>query len=214
MPNLTWSFDAAVRGYHFYRKYWRPYLSQKLDCDHEPENAFDQFAIKMFIKENGSEKIVGHLPREISRPTKFLLARGAVIHAEISSLKYRPSPLVQGGLELSCIVFVSMPPTVLNENLISRYNSLVTSVMLNRLRKRKLATLNVKNKLIFRLIQLRKQKFKQSSRENHKKRVLLGEKNKPTKEELPQSKYILVFFLLIWRNLMTKQARNFKKFCN
>ena len=44
-------------------------LSQKLDCDHEPENASDQFAIKMFVKENGSEKIVGHLPREISRPT-------------------------------------------------------------------------------------------------------------------------------------------------
>ena len=36
--------------------------------------------------------------------------------------------MVQGGLELSCIVFVSMPPTVLNENLISRYKSLVTSL--------------------------------------------------------------------------------------
>ena len=65
--------------------------------------------------------------------------------------------------------------------------------MLNRLRKRKLATLNVKNKRIFRLIQLRKQKFKQSSRKNHKKRVLPGE-NKPTKEKLPESKDIRVFF--------------------
>jgi len=128
MPNLTWSFDTAVRGYHFYRKYWKPYLLQKLDCNHEPENAFDRFAIKMFIKENGKEKIVGHLPREISRPTKFLLARGAVMYAEISSVKYRKSPLVQGGLELSCIVFVSMPPTVLNANLISRYKSLVASL--------------------------------------------------------------------------------------
>ena len=123
MPNLTWSFDAAVRGYHYYRKYWQPYLSQKLDCYHEPENAFDQFAIKMCIAENGNEKVV----REISRPTKFLLARGAVMHAEISSVKYRRSPLIQGGLELSCLVFVSMPPTLLNEKLIDRYMSLVKS---------------------------------------------------------------------------------------
>ena len=128
MPNLTWSFESAVRGYHFYRKYWKPYLLQRLECNHEPENAFDRFAIKMFIQENGKEKIVGHLPPEISRPTKFLLARGAVMHAELSSDKYRKSPLVQGGLELSCKVYVSMPPTVLNENLISRYKSLIASL--------------------------------------------------------------------------------------
>ena len=128
MPNLTWSFESAVRGYHFYRKYWKSYLLQRLECNHEPENAFDRFAIKMFIQENGKEKIIGHLPREISRPTKFLLARGAVMHAELSSDKYRKSPLVQGGLELSCKAYVSMPPTVLNENLISRYKSLVASL--------------------------------------------------------------------------------------
>ena len=110
------------------RKYWKPYLLQKLDCNPESENAFDRFAIKMSIKESGKGKIGGHLPREISRPTKFLLARGAVMHAEISCVKYRNYPLVQGGLELSCIVFVSMPPTVLNENLISRYMSLVASL--------------------------------------------------------------------------------------
>ena len=36
--------------------------------------------------------------------------------------------MAQGGLEVSCKVFVSMPPNVLNENLISRYKSLVTSI--------------------------------------------------------------------------------------
>ena len=92
------------------------------------ENAFDWFTIKIFIKESDEEKIVGHLPREILRPRKFLLARRAVIHAEISSLNYRNSPLVQSGLELSCIIFVSIPPTVSNENLISRYKSLVASL--------------------------------------------------------------------------------------
>ena len=51
IPSITWSFDSAVWGYHFYRKYWTPYLSQRLDCYHEPNNAFDQFAIKMVMME-------------------------------------------------------------------------------------------------------------------------------------------------------------------
>ena len=206
MPNLTWSFDAAVRGYHFYRKYWRPSLSQKLDCDHEPENAFDQFAKKMFIKENGSEKIVRHLPREISRPTKFLLARGAVIHAEISSVKYRRSPLVRCGLELSCIVFVSMPPTVLNENLISRYKSLLHPYMLNRLRKRKLATLNVKNKLIFSIGSTTKTKVQTKLKRKSQEMSASGEKINLQRKNCSKVKTYR-YFLLIWRNLMTKQAR-------
>ena len=108
----------------------------------------------MFIQENGKEKIVGHLPQEISRPTKFLLARGAVMHAELSFDKYRKSPLVQGGLELSCKVYISMPPTVLNENLISRYKSLVASYMLNHQRKQKLEALKMKKKPIFLLTPL------------------------------------------------------------
>ena len=57
-----------------------------------------------------------------------MVKRGTVIHAEISFVKYRNCPLVQGRLELSWVVFVSMPPTVLNENLISRYKSLVASL--------------------------------------------------------------------------------------
>ena len=81
----------------------------------------NQVFIKILGTTNGKEKIGGYLPRKISRPTKFLLAREAVMYAEVSSDKYRYSPLVQGGLELSCVVYVSMPPTVLNENLISRY---------------------------------------------------------------------------------------------
>ena len=96
--------------------------------DHKSENAFNQFAMKMFIKENGKEKIIGHFFRETLRPAKSLLARGAILHAEISSVEYRNSPLVQGGVELSWIVFVSMASTVLTVNLITRYKSLVASL--------------------------------------------------------------------------------------
>ena len=65
MPNITWSFDSAVRGYHFYRKYWTPNLSQRLDCYHEPNNAFDQFAIKMIMMEKKKQrKLLGIYPEK------------------------------------------------------------------------------------------------------------------------------------------------------
>ena len=57
------------------------------------------------LKRMNESKIVGHLPREISRATKFLLDRGANVTARLSSTHYRRSPLFQqGGLEIPCTV--------------------------------------------------------------------------------------------------------------
>ena len=57
---------------------------------------------------------VGHLPREVSRATKFLIDRVARISLVLSSRSYRRSPLVQGGLEISCHVTVKLPETIKN----------------------------------------------------------------------------------------------------
>ena len=103
----------------------------------------------MIKKENGKEKIVGHLPQEILRPIKFLLAGGVVMHAEISSLKSTKSPLVQEELELSYIVFVSKPPTVLNQNLISRYKSLVASLYVEPPKEKEVGSLESKKETDF-----------------------------------------------------------------
>ena len=54
MENV-YSFTAAVRGFHYYRKFWKPKENEKLDCSHEEHDGM----------------IVGHLPREISRIKKF-----------------------------------------------------------------------------------------------------------------------------------------------
>ena len=72
-----------------------------------------------------TKKTVGHLPREISRPTKFLIDRGARVTVEITSSHYRESPLVQGGLEVRCKVTVAMPGTIKNHMLLDRYKELV-----------------------------------------------------------------------------------------
>ena len=73
-------------------------------------------------------KIAGHLPREISRVTKYFLDRGAVVQATLSTTHYRRSPLVQGGLEIACKVSVKMPGTIKNHLLMDRYFELVRSL--------------------------------------------------------------------------------------
>ena len=118
-------FSSAVRGYHHNRNTWFPQESEVLDYYHEFEKTFDMFAIKT-CKSNA--QIVGHLPREVSRVTKFLLDRGAVVQATRSTTHYRRSPLVQGGLEIACKVSVMMPGAIKNHLLMYRYFALVRSL--------------------------------------------------------------------------------------
>jgi len=95
-------YSSAVRGYHYYRRYWQPQPAQRLDCSHEKNNSYDFFAIKVTVTESG--ETVGHLPMENSRVTKYILDRGARVYAVLTSTNYCVSPLVQGGLEIPCRV--------------------------------------------------------------------------------------------------------------
>ena len=121
--NKTLEFTSAVRGYHYYRTFWKPEPNQILNCYYENDNAFDRFAIK--VCEFGKEIPVGHLPKEISRVTKYLLDRGATATATLTGEHYRRSPLVQGGLEIPCKVSVTMPGTVSNLLVLEKYWQLV-----------------------------------------------------------------------------------------
>ena len=119
--NATFEYSSAIRGYHFYNSTWLPEKGQKLDCTCEPDSMFDWFAIKVCDK---SDNIVGHLPKEVSRITKFLLNRGATITAEITSDLQRRSPLAQGGLEVPCKIKVTTS-TYFNMNVLKKYEDLV-----------------------------------------------------------------------------------------
>ena len=111
-----YSFDAAIRGYHYYRKCWQLEVNQKLYLSHERDNAFDVFSIKACDAEG---KIVGHLPMEQSRITKFLMGQGARLTATLRTTYYRKSSLMQDGLEIPCAVDVyMMSSTVLSRKLI------------------------------------------------------------------------------------------------
>ena len=124
MP-LIREFESAIRGFHYYKRYWNPRLEEELFCSHEEENAFDVFAIKI-TDESGV--IRGHLPREISRVTKFLLDRGAKMTTVLTSEHYRRLPLVQGGLEIPYRVKIIMVNTKKCSQVLDRYLDLIDTL--------------------------------------------------------------------------------------
>ena len=117
--------QTAVRGFHVYKASWQPKENEKLSCDHEEDNKYDIFAIK--VCQSVDDKIVGHLPIEISRITRYALARGAKVEAQLTQSHYRRSPLVQGGLEIPCSLTLKIPATKKSSGLLERYLELFES---------------------------------------------------------------------------------------
>ena len=117
--------QSAVRGFHVYKAIWQPEEGEKRMCEHEENNKYDLFAIK--VCRPLDRKIVGHLPIEISRITRFIIARGAIVEVLLTAAHYRRSPLVQGGLEIPCSLTFKMPATKKSSELLKKYLELFES---------------------------------------------------------------------------------------
>ena len=120
------NYDCAVRVYHVYKRVWEPKEKQFLSCSHEENNIYNMFAIKTCLTdENEKEQIAGYLPVELSRFTKYLLDRGAVITAKLTSIHYRRSVLVQGVLEIPYQFKAEIIATEKNKRILAHYLDLV-----------------------------------------------------------------------------------------
>ena len=100
---------CASRGFHVYRELWKPKLGQKLNVDQEIGNLHDPFAISLGAKIAGKLtdfEIVGHIPREISRFCHYFINYGGKLEARVTGVKYRPSPIPSGGLEIPILLIV------------------------------------------------------------------------------------------------------------
>ena len=111
--------QSALRGFHVYKAIWQPEEGEKLMCEHEENNKYDLFAIKVCPPLD--RKIVGHLPIEISRITRFIIAHGAIVEAQLTAVQYRRSSLVQGGLEIPCSLTSKMPATKKRSELLKKH---------------------------------------------------------------------------------------------
>ena len=108
MPNKNIIFSPAVRCFHVYQASWKPKNSEVLRCMHEKNNPYHMFSMK--VCKLNSDEMVGHLPMEISRITKFIEDRGAKTSLKIRGRHYRRSPLIQ---------------SVVNHLLLTRYEALL-----------------------------------------------------------------------------------------
>ena len=59
-------------GFHVYNEVWKPILGERLNLSHERKNLHDRYAIAAYKRLPGrlADSIIGHLPGEISRPTR------------------------------------------------------------------------------------------------------------------------------------------------
>ena len=107
---LNFAFPCGLRGFHVYKELWNPKLNEKLETIHEENNPHDRYAVAAIRKTVCRLRpvVVGHLPREISRFTRFIILHGATVKVKVSNTKYRRSPLIQGGLEIPVEVEVQM----------------------------------------------------------------------------------------------------------
>ena len=64
--NLQFNFLCGLRDYHIYRCIWNPVLNEMFPVRHEAGNPHDRFAIAGYKQFGSVERIVGHLPREIT----------------------------------------------------------------------------------------------------------------------------------------------------
>ena len=117
-------FNAAVRGFHVFNMSWKSEQGEILECLHEENNLYNVFSIKV-CKSNNAQGVVGHLPMEISRITKFILQRSARVQTTVTGRHYRRSPL-----EVACLGTVTMSGNIRNHLLLARYEKLLGGLYL------------------------------------------------------------------------------------
>ena len=124
-----WSKDISWNiTIKYYAKNWTPRVNEVLQAVHEVSNIYDRYAIaaKKELPGQLAPSTVGHLPKEISRFTRFIILYGATVTINVTNVNHWRSPLIQGGLELPVEVTVTMENTEKNEITITKYRDLVT----------------------------------------------------------------------------------------
>ena len=125
--DLSFSFLYGLRGYHVWKTVWTPRLNEILSTEHEINNLYDRHAIsvKKHLPGRLTSSVVGHLPKELSRITRYIMMYGAVVTVKVVDIRHRRSPLVQGGLEIPVQVDVRINCCEKNTLALTKYKSLV-----------------------------------------------------------------------------------------
>ena len=125
--DITLSFMRGLRGYHVYQIVWTPRLNEILPTEHKRNNLYDRHAIaaKKNLPGRLTTSVVGYLPKELSRITRYIMQYGAVVTLKVVGTHHRRSPLVQVDLEIPVKVEVRIEFNEKNKMSVNKYKSLV-----------------------------------------------------------------------------------------
>ena len=98
------TFITDLRGFHVYHNTvnWNPYIGQDLSFKCELNNMHDKLAVcgKVLLPGRIAPVVVGHVAKVLSRHIWFAIQKWAKVSAVVDNTKPKPSPLLQGGLEI------------------------------------------------------------------------------------------------------------------
>ena len=113
-PSTSYSFEAKIasRGYHVYKNttWMDAKVGDEIKVEVETNKdsiKIDPYACAIRVKSKYFDVMhtVGHIPREISRHVYFFIKKeGGLITRSVLSVKYRPSPIPSGGLEIPLLL--------------------------------------------------------------------------------------------------------------
>ena len=106
---------------------WKPKLNEEINISHERGNMYDPNAMtgKIMLPGTLVAFVVGHIPKEISRYTRYIVEHGASVDAFVLASHHRPSPLIQGGLEIPIKLVVKLTDNEVNSAKLQKYRKFV-----------------------------------------------------------------------------------------
>ena len=96
----TQSITSWVTGHHIYKRQWTPEIGDLLECRREATNRYDRWAVAVYR----CERIVGHVPRDLSRQFTAHLTAGRKISAQVIGKRENKR---RRGLEVPVIYTIS-----------------------------------------------------------------------------------------------------------
>ena len=82
----------------------------------------------MKVCKSGTDEIADHLPVQVNRITKFIMARGVSVTLKIIGKYHRRSHLAQGELEDPCQVTVMISRSVVNHLLLTLFEKVLNEL--------------------------------------------------------------------------------------
>ena len=92
--------EAMVRGYHVYQDIWTVVGGEEFPCKREAGNTFDPFAVAVMR----GTTVISHVPRRISSICSLFLRKEGSITCQVTGHRQFSKDLVQGGLEVPCVL--------------------------------------------------------------------------------------------------------------